>query len=481
MFPWKTTCGLLLIGALGVAFAPRLGAISAPSSSLLPRSPRATPPSGHADLVLRPVRSPGAPRVEPSERGPLRVHMDLDGSARGPLGTDERFLVVTVEPPPAPTGRRPVDLTLVIDTSGSMRLRDRIDHARNAARSLVAQLEPDDTFSLVTFDDAARVVVPAGPVRDRTSIEQAIYNVTEGGETHLAHGLALGVQQARSRAAPGRIGRMVLLSDGRANRGPTDRAQLEHTLRPLAAHGVSVSAVGLGLDFDEDSLDGIANISGGSYHFVDRPANLQPVFFDMMARTGDLIAQDAVVEVALPPHIELIEVMGLDDGAPGGPLRVSVGEVYAGTPRRVVARVRVRQGRSGPSTIDLGRASVHYRDVQTGAPRYAEVRSTARLDGSGDVGADHDATAGWRAWGGAELQGAVQHYRDGEPESARNRALDGAAQLERAAGQLDDPDLIEQATQLRAAAHDFAVHSPTSEPGRRRLKLAKEQTRATTR
>lgn len=274
---------------------------------------------------------------------------------------------------------------------------------------------------------------------------------------------------------------MVLLSDGRANRGRTDPAYLEDTLRPLASHGVSVSTVGLGLDFDEDSLTHIADLSGGRYFFVDQPTELQPVLSDVMARTGDLIAQDAVVQLALPPHIELIDVMGLDGSAPDGALQVGVGEVYAGAPRRVVARVRIAHEKLESPSVDLGMARVHYRDVQTGAARYAEVRSTAWLDGRSQVSADHDATAGWRAWGGAELHDAVDRYRSGERGAARKLALDGAARLERAAGQLDEPKLLEQATQLRAAAHDFAVHSPTSEPGRRRLKLAKEQSRATTR
>src|SRR5205085_1928075 len=97
--------------------------------------------------------------------------------------------------------RPPLNVVLVLDRTGSMASEQKLEFARAAAAALVDRLTPDDVFSLVVFDSAARVAVPAGRVRDKGRIKKEIAALTPGGGTNLYDGLQLGYREAGKNAA----------------------------------------------------------------------------------------------------------------------------------------------------------------------------------------------------------------------------------------------------------------------------------------
>ena len=131
----------------------------------------------------------------------------------------------------------PVNLALVIDRSGSMR-GDRLEKAKMAALMVVDKLGPEDVLSVVAFDSSVEVLVPAGKVKDPEMIRRTIMAISDNGQTALYDGVNTGLGQIREHLVKTHVNRLILLSDGQANVGPSSPGE-------LAALGVEAGKLGI--------------------------------------------------------------------------------------------------------------------------------------------------------------------------------------------------------------------------------------------
>ncbi len=132
--------------------------------------------------------------------------------------------------------RTPLNVAVVLDRSGSM-TGAKIEKARQAAMGLVDQLAPGDYFSLIAYSDQAEVLVPAQELEDKEAVKLRISRIRLGGSTALYAGVELGATQIQRHLSSRRINRVILLSDGLANVGPSstqDLRQLGHALSERA-------------------------------------------------------------------------------------------------------------------------------------------------------------------------------------------------------------------------------------------------------
>ena len=231
----------------------------------------------------------------------------------------------------------PLDLALVIDRSNSMK-GEKIFETKRAVLNLLDRLRTDDLLTLVFFDDRAEVLTDGESVRSRAGIENALTQLTVRGSTELAAGLQATLERLAVRQNRHRISTLVLLTDGRTY-GDEQRCM------ELAAHardmGISITALGLGTDWNRDLLDRLAAISGGSSNFVERPATLQPIFEDVVLRLRATLATGmrmtfapaAGVRIARATRIapDIAEAFGQASGAlatpaaEGAPVTVELG------------------------------------------------------------------------------------------------------------------------------------------------------------
>ncbi|WP_172820812.1 VWA domain-containing protein [Cyanobium sp. NIES-981] len=191
-------------------------------------------------------------------------------------------LVITVATPPPPPDdaaapRRPLNLALVIDRSGSMS-GTKLSHARKAARFLAGQLTAADRLAIVSFDDEVQVVMPSRPAGDPQPFIAAINTIRSGGCTALHDGWLAGAQQVAEQLEPAAINRVLLLSDGQANQGLTHRGQIAEQVAGLSQRGISTSAFGLGSGFDEDLMGAMAAAGGGTLAHIESPAQLADLY-----------------------------------------------------------------------------------------------------------------------------------------------------------------------------------------------------------
>src|SRR5664279_6568726 len=145
--------------------------------------------------------------------------------------------------------RTPLNLAVVLDRSGSM-TGAKIEKARQAAMGLVDQLAPGDFFSLIAYSDHAEVLVPAQELEDKEAVKLRISHIRPGGSTALYAGVELGAKQIQRNLSSRRINRVILLSDGLANVGPSSPRDLRQLGHALTERSISVTTIGVGDDYN---------------------------------------------------------------------------------------------------------------------------------------------------------------------------------------------------------------------------------------
>lgn len=174
--------------------------------------------------------------------------------------------------------RPALNLGLVIDRSGSMADRGKLEYAKKAAAILVDQMHPPDRLAVVQYDDRISVLWPSSMVEVPDMIKRRINALSPGGATNLAGGMMRGVDQVLDHLDPKALNRVILLSDGLANRGITNPIEIKKLVRKAKKRGVHISSMGLGADYNEDLMQSIAEYAGGNYYYIESPGQMVRIF-----------------------------------------------------------------------------------------------------------------------------------------------------------------------------------------------------------
>lgn len=212
-------------------------------------------------------------------------------------------LLITLRPQPSTeprSPRRPFNLSLVIDRSGSMAGRS-LKQALSASETLVEQLGPDDLLSLVVYDDTVETILPPGNISNKQAIREMIRRVRAGGTTNLSGGWLKGCEHVLARRGADMIHRVLLLTDGQANVGVVDPKVLIATARQKADNGVVTTTLGFGAHFNEDLLIGMAQAAGGNFYFIQTPDDAEEVFRIEVESLASVVAQNLALTIAPVP------------------------------------------------------------------------------------------------------------------------------------------------------------------------------------
>ena len=172
------------------------------------------------------------------------IHSDLAPSAFGG-GPDTWMLRVAVAGKEVlDDERKPLSLTFVIDTSGSMKREDRLGLVKDTLRQLLTKLDSRDFVTIIGFANQASLVLPRTSAANRGVVEAAILSLAAEGGTSVESGLTLGYSQAVEALDPNVNHRVVLLSDGVGNIGETDQERLLEKVAGSRAKGVYLNTIG---------------------------------------------------------------------------------------------------------------------------------------------------------------------------------------------------------------------------------------------
>jgi len=293
----------------------------------------------------------------------IRVSAGFDNGAVSVAEPDERFLEIEIVAPERGLTRVPVrrprlNIALVVDKSGSMAEARKIDFVREAAHRLVDQLQPGDRFALVTYDDQVEVPIPSESFEDRRLAHRVIDGIRPGGATNLGGGLAEGFRQVRRRYDPAGCNRVLLLSDGLANRGVTSPDELSRIAAAEGESGLSVTTFGVGSEFNEDLLSGLAESGRGTYYYIDQAQRIPDMLAREFSTLQSLYASDVEITVEVHAEVVISEFLGYRFRRDGNRYVVNVGGLSAGERRRVLCRIAPPRWARGSHRI--GQVVVRY-------------------------------------------------------------------------------------------------------------------------
>jgi len=268
-----------------------------------------------------------------------------------------------------PSQRPPLNLSLVLDRSGSMEDKGKIEYLRRAAKLAVSQLSERDVVSVVEFDDQITLMWPASHAHGIQRLQDQIDGLTPRGSTNLAGGMQRGIDEARDarsnlHLSGETLSRVIVLTDGLANTGITNEGAIASIASEARRGGVRVSSIGLGLDYNEDLLQAVAEGGGGKYYYVESPVQLARIFQEELKSAFATCARDVHISFHGNGAVRGAELIGFSS-ASGRDVSADWPDFYAGETRTVLLRLDVDARNSGP--LDLGRFDVAWHDAQSGA------------------------------------------------------------------------------------------------------------------
>lgn len=207
---------------------------------------------------------------------------------------------------------RPMNITFVLDTSGSMGEGQRIERERAVVRAIASSLRAGDVVSAVTWNTVQRAPLSNYPVtgpNDPTLLSLAS-SLVAGGGTDLSGGLAAGYALAQRNYGEGRLNRVVLISDGIANVGVTDETIIAEASHFAEREEIYLVGVGVGDGFNDTLMDTVTDKGRGAYVFVDSDAEADIMFGGRFTETMDLAVRAVRLELTLPWYMRVAEFHG---------------------------------------------------------------------------------------------------------------------------------------------------------------------------
>ena len=327
---------------LGILCAGLLGCAAARSDTKTAASPehQAAPVAGVAVAEQSAVAVVAKPSLVTVTTSAPNVFSTCDG--------DDVFVVVDVKAQEiALKERLPMNLSVVIDHSGSMEAEHKLDHVKDAASFLVKNLAQSDMLGLIVYDSTVDVLIPSAPLEDAAPVLAQIANIRPGNMTYIEGGLRAGAAEVAKQLRETQVNRVILLSDGLANVGVSDPKELGRIAQSFAAEGIAVTAMGVGLDYSEETMMQVAELGRGNYHFIGKPEEIPDVFERELEELKAVVALDATLDLSIPAWAKLEAVYGYDNVvSEGGHIAIPLGDLFSGDDRRVTLRfsTHVREG-----------------------------------------------------------------------------------------------------------------------------------------
>lgn len=226
-------------------------------------------------------------------------------SRRSLMALDEpqvHYLLVDLTPAEtAPFRRPPINVCIVIDRSTSMR-GQRLDQVRSATLSILKDLQPEDSASVVAFSDRADVVVTSAQARDLSAARARLSLLQAGGGTEIGQGLEMGLDELQKTFSKEGVNHLILLTDGRTY---GDEALCLRLAEQAAGRGITLNGVGIGADWSDRLLDDLASRSGGNVLFLDTPKAITDLLRRIFDSLSKVFANRVRLEGAFGEQVDL--------------------------------------------------------------------------------------------------------------------------------------------------------------------------------
>jgi Ca-activated chloride channel family protein len=185
-------------------------------------------------------------------------------------------------------------------------------------------------------------------------------------------GLRMGESRAGSAPQSHSVRRVVVISDGQANVGPSSPEELGDVAARGTEQGVQVSAIGVGIDYDERTLGALAMRSSGRLYHLQEPSQMTEIVMQELKLLDKTAATAAYLEITPAPGVEILGAELVDARIDKGTLRVGLGTLYAGQRREVLLRVKTPTAEA--PRLPIATARLFYRQPEElGGGRFSQA------------------------------------------------------------------------------------------------------------
>jgi Ca-activated chloride channel family protein len=175
--------------------------------------------------------------------------------------------------------KKPVDLVVVMDVSGSMR-GEKISAARNSLLQFVDLLDDRDRLEIMLFSEDLVTLTPLSALGEkRDDVRTRVSGIVEQGDTRLYGAVIAAYNELLESGDPDHIRAMVVLSDGENTVWDYDLDQVVAQIGGSAESGTApkIFTIAFGDDADREVLQRIAEITGGKQYDGD-PQTIYEVY-----------------------------------------------------------------------------------------------------------------------------------------------------------------------------------------------------------
>lgn len=209
------------------------------------------------------------------------------------------------------------NLVFLIDVSGSMNNANKLPLLKKAFNMLVDNLNGEDRVAIVVYAGAAGVVLPSTPASQKSTIMNALNQLSAGGSTAGGAGIQLAYQIARNHMIKGGNNRVILATDGDFNVGPSSESALIELIESKRKEGVFLSVLGFGTgNYQDRRMEQIADHGNGNYAYIDNLQEAQKVLVQEMGGTLHAIAKDVKIQIEFnPTYVKAYRLIGYENRA----------------------------------------------------------------------------------------------------------------------------------------------------------------------
>ncbi|MFO1351839.1 MAG: VWA domain-containing protein [Gammaproteobacteria bacterium] len=370
--------------------------------------------------------------------------------------------------------RTPANVALVIDRSGSMD-GDKIEHAKEAAIMAIERLNANDIAAVVSYDDTVQVDVPATKVLDKAAFRHAIARIQVNGSTALFAGVSKGAKEVKKFLDRQRVNRVILISDGLANVGPSSPAELGRLGASLGEQGISVTTIGLGLGYNEDLMARLAGMSDGNHAFAENANDLAKIFDSEFGDVLSVVAQEVTIKIHCADGVRPLRVLGRDGDIAGQTVTLNLNQLYSSQEKFVLIEVEVPAGKTGESQAVADVDVAYFNTVTRQTDRLANKVAASFVASPEKVTLATDKKVMAQTVdqvANAISKEAVKLKDEGKVEEAQRKLQEGAKYLEQNAQQYAAPELGARSAEFKQDANDL---SNNEDWNRKRKALVKRQ------
>jgi Ca-activated chloride channel homolog len=281
----------------------------------------------------------------PSGSGPIKFTTSLDNNYYYDNENVYLYVDLKADKVESTKERTPLNIAVVIDKSGSMAEKKKLEFVKKAVDYIIDNAGDDDYVSVVTYDDYVNVLQRSQIIRDKFELKDKVSRLKPDGFTNLSGGMFEGYDQVDDSYSRGYVNRVLLLSDGLANKGITDRRELADMVRDKnRKDGITISTFGVGNDFNENLMTDIADYGKGNYYYIKNSSDIPEIFASEMKGIRNLVGQGTKMRIKFPQkYLSLNKVFGYPYEIEGDDIVIDFKDVFSEQTKGVLIKFNVKR------------------------------------------------------------------------------------------------------------------------------------------